>query len=277
MPAPTYTPPPTPPTSSDPVNFATRADAFLVWMAGLYDFLVSVLAYLDAGLATVATAVSNATSAASAAINASTLTATSGTSLSMGTGVKAVTMDQSGRTFPLNSRVTFIRQSSPTTKMRGYVSTAVSGVTVSITIDDSPGALGPFTDWFLVATALEPVATTLLATKANSTITTPIAKGNSGTGTVTFDVAAGAVQTVTNNGAHIWAVTWPSGHSELLIIGTNLGLNAITMPAGINWLKGDGTMSTTFSTMGVTLQTSGVNHIALWSPDGGTTKYGRAS
>lgn len=265
--------PPTPPTSADPTNFATRADAFLTWLAGVfYGYLVAVVAYIGEALGLVDVA----TAAASAAVNASTLTATSGASLSMGTGVKVITGMEAGRTFPLNSRVTMMRRSAPATRMRGYVSTAVSGTGMSVTIDDSPGAIGPYTDWFIIASAFEPVATAALALKANPTLTTPLAKGNSGTTTQVFDVAAAAVQTLTNTGIHAWNIIWPSGHSELAVLVTNPGAFAITLPAGVLWERGDGTYSTTFSTMGIVLQAAAKNWIFLWSPDGGATVYGRA-
>lgn len=104
-----------------------------------------------------------------------------------------------------------------------------------------------------------------------------VAKGNSGTSTQTFVVADSPFQTVTATGNHTWAVTWPaSGYAEIEIKGTNLGAYTITFPT-VNWIIGDGTTSTTFSNMGVTLQASGVNTIILWSYDGGTTVYGKAA
>jgi hypothetical protein len=107
---------------------------------------------------------------------------------------------------------------------------------------------------------------------------TPVAKGNSGTTTQTFDVSAAVVQTVTVTGAHTWAFSgWPSSgtYGEVEIIATNAGAFALTLPT-IQWAVGDGTVSTTFSAMGVTLQAAGKNHFLFWSTDGGTTVYGKA-
>jgi hypothetical protein len=104
-----------------------------------------------------------------------------------------------------------------------------------------------------------------------------IGHGSVVSGTVTFDVSIAAVQTVTVGGTQTWAFSnWGSEYGEVEIIATNAGAAAVTLPT-INWLKGDGTKSTTFADMGVTLQASGVNHFIVWTPDGGTTLYGRAA
>lgn len=67
----------------------------------------------------------------------------------------------------------------------------------------------------------------------------------------------------------------PSGNlGELLIEGVNLGAATITWPT-INWIKSDGTTTTTFSANGVTLQTSGTDWVLLWTRDAGTTIYGK--
>jgi hypothetical protein len=67
----------------------------------------------------------------------------------------------------------------------------------------------------------------------------------------------------------------PSGNlGELLIEGVNLGAATITWPT-INWIKSDGTTTTTFSSNGVTLQASGTDWVLLWTRDAGTTIYGK--
>jgi hypothetical protein len=70
--------------------------------------------------------------------------------------------------------------------------------------------------------------------------------------------------------------TWPpTGNlGQLLIEGINLGAATITWPT-INWIKTDGTMTTTFSSSGVTLQSSGTDFVLLWTRDAGTTIYGK--
>lgn len=77
-------------------------------------------------------------------------------------------------------------------------------------------------------------------------------------------------------GAQTLSITnWPpSGNlGELLIEGINLGAATITWPT-INWVKSDGTTTTTFGSNGVTLQTSGTDWVYLWTRDG-TTIYGK--
>jgi hypothetical protein len=68
----------------------------------------------------------------------------------------------------------------------------------------------------------------------------------------------------------------PSGNlGELLIEGVNLGAaGTITWPT-INWITSTGATTTTFSSNGVTLQTSGTDWCLLWTRDAGTTIYGK--
>lgn len=80
-----------------------------------------------------------------------------------------------------------------------------------------------------------------------------------------------------NTGAQTLTVSnWPpTGNlGELLIQGINLGAATITWPT-INWVKSDGTTTTTFSSNGVTLQSSGTDWVYLWTRDAGTTIYGK--
>jgi len=107
---------------------------------------------------------------------------------------------------------------------------------------------------------------------------TMLDKGNSSTTTQTFDYAAGNYQKLTVTGAHTWnAVSnWPvTGNlGELLIELVNGASSFITWPT-INWVKSDGSVTTTFASNGVTLQTSGTDFLLLWTRDAGTTVYGK--
>lgn len=103
-------------------------------------------------------------------------------------------------------------------------------------------------------------------------------KGTINSGVVTFDVSVSSVQKLTVGGALTVAfINWPvSGrYGEIEIELINGGTN-VTWPA-INWLKGDGTNSTTFSSMGVTLNGSGTNWVIVWSTTGGSVLWGRAA
>lgn len=61
---------------------------------------------------------------------------------------------------------------------------------------------------------------------------------------------------------------------ELMIEGINLGAATITWPS-INWIRGDGSTTTTFSQNGITLRSSGTDWVLLWTRDAGTTIYGK--
>ena len=71
--------------------------------------------------------------------------------------------------------------------------------------------------------------------------------------------------TLTNKPANDW---------ELEIDLTNGGAFAITFPT-VNWLVGDGTTSTVFADMGVTLNAAGANTLLFWGTGTGDV-YGRA-
>ena len=93
-----------------------------------------------------------------------------------------------------------------------------------------------------------------------------------------LDYVNGSVQRwAPNTGAQTLSITnWPPSGAmgELLIQGVNLGAATITWPT-INWIKSDGTTTTTFSSNGVTLQASGTDWVFLWTRDAGTTIYGK--
>lgn len=104
-----------------------------------------------------------------------------------------------------------------------------------------------------------------------------IDKGNSGTSTQTFDYTAGSVQRLVVTGAHTIATSnWPpSGTCGIMALQlVNGASSAITWPT-INWVKSDGSYTTTFSSNGVTLQTSGTDWTFLWTRDGGTNIFGK--
>ena len=103
-------------------------------------------------------------------------------------------------------------------------------------------------------------------------------KGNSGTTSQTLDYTAGSHQKLTVTGAFtLNAVSnWPpTGNlGEILLELTNGASSAVTWPT-VNWVKSDGTTTTTFASNGVTLQSSGTDWVLLWSRDAGTTVYGK--
>jgi hypothetical protein len=98
-------------------------------------------------------------------------------------------------------------------------------------------------------------------------------------GTVNFDYLDGSKQKLTVGGNLAVLFTgWPKTgtYGEIEIELVNGSAHTITWPT-VNWLKGDGTSSTTFSDMGVTLASSGTNFVVVWTTNGGTTLYGSAA
>lgn len=100
---------------------------------------------------------------------------------------------------------------------------------------------------------------------------------NSGT-TNALDYTNGSHQRWTpNTGAQTLSISnWPptGNMGQLLIEGVNLGAATITWPT-INWVKSDGTTTTTIGSAGFSLQTSGTDFVFLWTRDAGTTIYGK--
>lgn len=91
-------------------------------------------------------------------------------------------------------------------------------------------------------------------------------KGNSGTTAQVVNYADGEGQTLTSTGAfNLSATGWPAGKIAGIVLRLNNGgANGLTT-TGISWIKADGSLSTTFSTTGIVLQTAGTNLIALFS------------
>lgn len=112
---------------------------------------------------------------------------------------------------------------------------------------------------------------------------TQVDKGNSGTTAQVLDYAAGSVQKITVTGAFTLSVTnWPpSGNLGIMQIElVNGGSFAITWPT-VNWIKPDGTTTTSFSTWlaastgRIALQSAGIDKIKLETTDSGAVVYGR--
>jgi hypothetical protein len=105
-----------------------------------------------------------------------------------------------------------------------------------------------------------------------------VAYYNSGT-TNALDYANGSHQRwAPNTGAQTLTISnWPpvGNTGQLMIEGVNLGAVTLTWPTTINWIKSDGTMTNVFSQNGVTLQSSGIDFVLLWTRDSGATTYGR--
>lgn len=152
-------PAPTPPSTDDPDDFDARADAFVAWQAAELAPKANLIA---AQVSNDAAASSNAAAAsqlaAQAAVATTSYAATSNSSLNVGTGVKNVTLVEANKGFGNGDRVTLMRRANRSVRMSGLVSAANMGAkTMTVTVDVSTAAGGPYTDWFVILGNLESV------------------------------------------------------------------------------------------------------------------------
>lgn len=266
---------------------------------------VPALAQVVAVAQNTVTKANEAAASAISAVNAPGTNATSTSSVAIGTGSKTFTI-QTGKAFVVGQFVVAADTSAPSTNyMVGQITAHNSG-TGSLTINATLTAgSGTLTAWTIALTGpaqdLTPYATlTGTQTLTNKTLGSGTLFGanvsgqdnnltrvdlqdygyvyfNSGT-TNALNFENGSHQRwAPNTGAQTLTISnWPpSGNlGELLIEGVNLGAATITWPT-INWIKSDGTTTTTFSSNGVTLQSSGTDWVFLWTRDAGTTIYGK--
>ena len=94
--------------------------------------------------------------------------------------------------------------------------------------------------------------------------------------TITFTASQATSQRLQVGVALTIATTgWEAANfSELVIQLVNGAAFAVTWPT-VNWVKSDGTVTTSFASNGITLQTTGTDWIYLWTVDGGSVVYGR--
>ena len=95
--------------------------------------------------------------------------------------------------------------------------------------------------------------------------------------TSALDYTNGSIQRWAPSGTvSLTTTNWPpTGNlGELFDEGINLGAATITWPT-VNWITSTGATTTTFSSNGVTLQSSGTDWFLLWTRDAGTTIYGK--
>jgi hypothetical protein len=111
-----------------------------------------------------------------------------------------------------------------------------------------------------------------------SSLTTFSSKGTQSSGTQTFDISVNSMQGMTVAGGLTVALTgWPAAGTlgELCIELVNGRAFAVSWPAGVRWIKPDGTYTTDFATSGITLLASGTDFVFFWSRDGGTTIWAK--
>lgn len=270
---------PTAPNPDDRVTFNSRAYAYTVALqtvvtqqnaASTNVYNNAVEAYNSANTATsqAATATTQATAAtnaATSALNAPGTNATSTTSLAVGTGAKSLTI-QTGKSFTVGQAVVIADTAAPGTNWMWGQITAYNSGTGALTVQVSDiGGSGTKTAWTISISASPRTATNYQKFYDSAT-------------TNALNIANGVHQRwAPNTGAQTLSISgWPPAGTlgELLIEGVNLGAATITWPA-INWIKTDGTTTTTFASNGIALQAAGIDWVFLWSRDGGTTIYGK--
>jgi hypothetical protein len=125
-----------------------------------------------------------------------------------------------------------------------------------------------------------PSFTNVTLSGINSSI---VDKGTVTTGTVICNLSNANVFRLQVGGPLTLTVTsWPASGLRLYAAFklVNAGSSAVTITPTINWVKPDGTFTTSIATymtaIGRTgLQTSGTDHMIWWSDDAGTTIYGK--
>lgn len=140
-------------TDTDPLVYAAKADAFA---ASLETFGPSVHSI---GLAAEANATS-AETAADAAVGVSGYMGLCAGSLNITSGSQTFTQT-TGLSFAATQRVTAIRLSNPTVRMRGEVTGYTSGSgSTTVTFDDVPAGGGSASGWAIILSALESISPT---------------------------------------------------------------------------------------------------------------------
>jgi hypothetical protein len=101
-------------------------------------------------------------------------------------------------------------------------------------------------------------------------------KGNSGTAAQVINYTDGEGQTLTATGAFSMSATgFPAGRiSAVVLRAINFGTQMSS--TGINWVKSDGSLTTTFSSSGITMQAAGTDLVVLLSYGDGTV-YGKVA
>lgn len=283
---------PTAPSRTDSSTFSARSDALL---GALDQFVTETNTVAGECVTNAATATTKAGEASTSASSASTSASSASTSASTATTQAGIATTQASNA-----------ASSATSANNSAISAAASAASIAsgpvASVNGRTGIVTGVQDSLVSGTTIKTVnSTTLLgsgdlavARLAGNTFTGAQILSDQqvsramfkDTGFVYYDSTTTNALDYVNGSCQRWApntgaqtlsiANWPpTGNlGELLIQGINLGAATITWPT-INWVKGDGTTTTTFSSNGVTLQASGTDWVYLWTRDAGTTIYGK--
>lgn len=163
---PTITALPSAPSTDDPTNFATEADALLAALPTLVTEENLTIAAMNTVAGEVSANAVLAQAAADAAIGASDFMGICTGSLNIATGSQTFTQT-AGLAFANTYRVTAIKLSGETVRMRGEVTAYNSGTgSTTVTFDDVPGGGGSASGWAIILSALEAVSPNYAKKKA---------------------------------------------------------------------------------------------------------------
>jgi hypothetical protein len=200
---------PTPPSRDDPTNFAARADDFLGALPTFATETNTVAGEVNTAASSASTSASTATTqagtattqagiattkaaeaAASAltALNAPGTSATSTTSLTVGTGAKSLTI-QTGKSIVVGMEVVIAYTTTPTTRMVGTVTAYNSGTgALDVTVSSTSGS-GTQAAWTVSLTAAGGVTLAGAETLTNKRITARVGSTtSSATPTINTDL-----------------------------------------------------------------------------------------
>lgn len=210
-----------PPSTSDPTNFDTRADAFLGDFPAFGAQLNTTITAMNTvageveGFAADAEAAQAAAEGAEAsALGANTRVATSASSHSFTAGSKTFAMVESARTFVAQMEIVVYRASDVSARMYGSVDLGgISGqnLTASFTSEGIVGAGGPYTDWVIADAGFFQTGATAAEARA---MTSPFVA-------LTPDAVADALAEVTLTDAATIAVDMSSGFNFAVTLGGN--------------------------------------------------------
>ena len=147
---------PTPPTRADATNFNARADAFLSALPAFANEANTLASEVN-GYA------SNAAASAASAVNAPGTSATSTSSIGIGTGSKSLTV-QTGKAFVVGQWVTITNSANASNWMHGQITGYTSGTGALVVNVTAVGGTGTYAAWTIGLSAPSQSSAALLST-----------------------------------------------------------------------------------------------------------------
>lgn len=243
----------------------------------------------DAAKTAAQAAQATAQAAAASAVLSPGTSATSVSNLAVGTGSKSLTID-TGKAIVVGMSVKIASTASPSNWLHGDVQSYNSATGALVVQVSTINGSGTFTAWTISLSA--PGGSTTDFTSLTNKPTTIAGYGitdgqlknppltDLGTitagGTAAFNLASEFQRAQAAGNTTITLSGWPTTGklAQALLKLVNFGGKTITFPT-INWIKADGTVTTTFSALGIPLKTTGTDMLVIWSDDAGATVYGK--